>query len=166
MVRGRQCSTPSRGVQREKQPAAPPAHRQTTIAMAAEGPEGAAAALAAASLGEDWTAPRKSAHAQYYERRVALFEQYKARQAAELAAAKEAAVPIKVVLPDGAGAAGRALRVLAQAGRGAWGGPGPGGAPGGASGGAERRPAAALHARPLASPGPLPTGPLPARLPQ
>lgn len=45
----------------------------------------------------------KKAHQEYYKRRVELFSQYKAR--AEEAKAKAAAenVPIKVILPDGAG---------------------------------------------------------------
>jgi threonyl-tRNA synthetase len=37
----------------------------------------------------------------YYDRRVQLFETFKARQDAALEAAKAAAVPIKVILPDG-----------------------------------------------------------------
>mmetsp|Transcript_3792 Transcript_3792/g.4274 ORF Transcript_3792/g.4274 Transcript_3792/m.4274 type:complete len:725 (-) Transcript_3792:256-2430(-) len=38
----------------------------------------------------------------YYDKRVALFEKYKARQDAESASAKEANVPIKITMPDGA----------------------------------------------------------------
>lgn len=38
----------------------------------------------------------------FYQKRVELFEKYHARQEAEVAKAREAAVPIKVVLPDGA----------------------------------------------------------------
>ena len=53
---------------------------------------------------EDWTKARVVEHAPYFQRRVALFNQYKARQDAALQAAKAANVPIKVVLPDGAGA--------------------------------------------------------------
>lgn len=37
----------------------------------------------------------------YYEKRVRMFEQIRARQAAALEAAREAAVPINVILPDG-----------------------------------------------------------------
>ena len=37
----------------------------------------------------------------YYKKRVALFEQFKARSAAELEAARAAAVPITIALPDG-----------------------------------------------------------------
>lgn len=42
----------------------------------------------------------------YYEKRVQLFEQYIARDKAAIEAAKQASVPIKVVLPDGATKAG------------------------------------------------------------
>lgn len=42
----------------------------------------------------------------YYQKRVDLFEQYVARQRAAIEAAKEANVPINVVLPDGATKAG------------------------------------------------------------
>ena len=37
----------------------------------------------------------------YYKKRVELFEQFKARSAAELEAARAAAVPITISLPDG-----------------------------------------------------------------
>lgn len=37
----------------------------------------------------------------YYQKRVDLFSQYLSRHAAEREAAKQAAVPIKVILPDG-----------------------------------------------------------------
>lgn len=42
----------------------------------------------------------------YYQKRIDLFEQYHARSQEEIAAAKEASVPITVVLPDGAKKAG------------------------------------------------------------
>ena len=51
-------------------------------------------------------------HQPYFQRRVELFIQYKAREDAAREAAKAAAVPIRVVLPDGAGA-----RVWRRAGR-------------------------------------------------
>ena len=38
----------------------------------------------------------------YYHKRIELFEQFHAREQAQIAAAKEANVPIKIVLPDGA----------------------------------------------------------------
>lgn len=43
-------------------------------------------------------------HQPYFAKRVELFNQYKARQAAALEAAKAANVPIRIVLPDGGGA--------------------------------------------------------------
>ncbi|GAB4814792.1 hypothetical protein N2152v2_001838 [Parachlorella kessleri] len=42
----------------------------------------------------------------YYQKRVELFNQYRARHAAEVEEAKQAAVPIKVILPDGTERAG------------------------------------------------------------
>lgn len=42
----------------------------------------------------------------YYQRRVELFSKYKARHEAEREAARAAAVPIRVVLPDGTEKAG------------------------------------------------------------
>lgn len=43
-------------------------------------------------------------HQPYFAKRVELFNQYKARQAAALEAAKAANAPIRIVLPDGGGA--------------------------------------------------------------
>lgn len=48
-------------------------------------------------------AERKTGHEQYFKRRVELFNEFKNRHDARVAAAKEANVPITVVLPDGAG---------------------------------------------------------------
>lgn len=46
---------------------------------------------------------RREQHTAYYAKRVELFQRFKARHDAEVEAAKQAAVPIKIVLPDGAG---------------------------------------------------------------
>ncbi|PSC73319.1 threonine-tRNA mitochondrial [Micractinium conductrix] len=45
---------------------------------------------------------RREQHTAYYAKRVELFQRFKARHDAEVEAAKQAAVPIKIVLPDGA----------------------------------------------------------------
>ena len=42
----------------------------------------------------------------YYQKRIELFEQFKARQDAQVEAARAAAAPIQIVLPDGAVKAG------------------------------------------------------------
>lgn len=42
-----------------------------------------------------------AAHAPFYARRIELFEKFHARQQAQVEAARAAAVPIKIVLPDG-----------------------------------------------------------------
>ncbi|PRW60977.1 threonyl-tRNA synthetase [Chlorella sorokiniana] len=72
--------------------------------MAGEG-EQAAAAVQAVSLQDDFAAALKE-HQPYFAKRVELFNQYKARQAAALEAAKAANVPIRIVLPDGGERAG------------------------------------------------------------
>ena len=66
--------------------------------------EQAAAQMAALKVEEDWAKERAAKNAPYFQRRIQLFEQFKARQTEALEAAKAANVPIKVVLPDGAGA--------------------------------------------------------------
>lgn len=61
--------------------------------------ESAADGLAALSVSEHKAAA--AAHAPFYARRIELFEKFHARQQAGVEAARAAAVPIKIVLPDG-----------------------------------------------------------------
>jgi len=56
---------------------------------------------AAAKLKALAVADEAAKKAPYYAKRVALFEQFKARSAAELEAARAAAAPISITLPDG-----------------------------------------------------------------
>lgn len=66
---------------------------------------------AAAKMAELKVAPRPfeeivAEKKPYYQKRIDLFEQYNARTKAAVEAARQAAVPITVVLPDGAKKAG------------------------------------------------------------
>jgi threonyl-tRNA synthetase len=67
--------------------------------MAATAVDGAADGVAALALGAHKAAA--ASHAPFYARRIELFEQFHARQQAAVEAARQAAVPIKIVLPDG-----------------------------------------------------------------
>lgn len=73
--------------------------------MAGEAPaEAVAAQMADLSVAAEpsW-ANRVTEHQPYYHKRIELFNQFKQRQLEAMEAAKAANVPIKVVLPDGAG---------------------------------------------------------------
>jgi threonyl-tRNA synthetase len=68
--------------------------------MAATAVESAADGVAALAVQDHKAAAL--ARAPFYARRIELFEQFHARQQASVEAARAAAVPIKIVLPDGA----------------------------------------------------------------
>ena len=69
---------------------------------AAMAEDAAKAAVEAVTLKDDADfASRVAEHQPYYQKRVQLFEEYRARQIKAYEEAKAAAVPISVLLPDG-----------------------------------------------------------------
>ena len=65
--------------------------------------EAAAAGMAELAVTDSDFAGRVAERKPFFERRIELFTQYKARQTEAIEAAKAAKFPIRVVLPDGSG---------------------------------------------------------------
>lgn len=65
--------------------------------------EAATAGMAELAVADLGFAGRVAEHKPFFERRIELFVQHKARQTEAIEAAKAASVPIRVVLPDGSG---------------------------------------------------------------